>query len=414
VSERAAADQGIAAAVAALGESALSEEGIRDHVAPLFSRVLAANRERIYLANHSLGRPLDATADDVREGLAEWYGRMGDAWNAWDSEIGDFRRRLANLMGAPRPDCVVPRTSAGQGLRAVLNTYDSVPSVVATAGEFDSLDVILREYAHRGRIRLTLVTAREDGHFAADGLRAAIARGAELVVMSQVFFQSGQVLPELSAIVADTHRAGARILLDVYHALGVFPVDVAALDVDFAVGGSYKYLRGGPGACFLYVHPRHLDPGLRTLDTGWFAKASPFSYERPDPPRYAPGGDAWLESTPAVLPFYQARAGQIFTLAVGIARLRAHSLCLQRRLVELLAARGIAAMGGSEDRGAFVVIRHPMARAWAAALGARGIVTDARADWLRLCPDVLTSDAELVRAADALGAVARERAIRPS
>ena len=185
----------------------------------------------------------------------------------------------------------------------------------------------------------------------------------------------------------------------------MFPVDVAALDVDFAVGGSYKYLRGGPGACFLYVHPRHLDAGLRTLDTGWFAKAAPFSYERPDPPRYAAGGDAWLESTPAVLPFYQSRAGQLFTRAIGVARLRAHSLALQRRLVALLADRNIAAHGGTEDRGAFVVVRHPDARAQADALEARGIVTDARGEWLRLCPDVLSTGEELARAADALAAL---------
>ena len=95
---------------------------MRAHVAPLFSRVLAAHRDRIYLANHSLGRPLDATEDDVREGLAAWYARLGDAWDAWNAEMAAFRARLAALLGAPRADCVVPKTSAGQGLRAVLNT----------------------------------------------------------------------------------------------------------------------------------------------------------------------------------------------------------------------------------------------------------------------------------------------------
>jgi kynureninase len=141
-------------------------------------------------------------------------------------------------------------------------------------------------------------------------------------------FNSGQRLADLPDIVAAAHRAGGRLLLDVYHALAVFPVDVADLDVDFAVGGSYKYLRGGPGACFSYLHPRHLDGSLRTLDTGWFAKREPFAYARPDPPQYAEGGDAFLESTPPVLPFYQA-CGQRFTLAVGVDRLRAHSLAMQ-------------------------------------------------------------------------------------
>src|SRR4029450_5924795 len=117
-----------------------------------------------------------------------------------------------------------------------------------------------------------------------------------------VVFQTGQILPDLSSIIGAAHAAGARVLRDVYHSLGVFPVDITAVDADFAVGGSYKYLRGGPGACFLYVHPRHLDAGLRTLDTGWFAKDSPFRYERPHPPAYAQGGDARRECAPPAPP----------------------------------------------------------------------------------------------------------------
>jgi kynureninase len=387
-------------AVAALGSGPLTEESVREHVAPLFSRVLAAHRGCVYLANHSLGRPLDATADDVREAIDAWYGRMGDAWQPWHAEIAAFRARLAALLGAARADCVVPKTSAGQGLRAVLNSYDGVVRVVATRGEFDSLDLILREYARRGRIALSFVEPREDGDFAGAYVRSAIERGTDLAVVSHVMFQTGQILPELPEIVAHAHGCGARVLLDVYHSLGVFPVDVAALDVDFAVGGSYKYLRGGPGACFLYVHPRHVDAGLRTLDTGWFAKAEPFAYTRPDPPRYGPGGDAWLESTPPVLPFFQARAGQLFACAIGVARLREYSLRQQQQLTALLAVRGVEARGGTEDRGAFVVVRRPDARACAEALLQRGIVTDARGEWLRLCPDMLTTDAELEIAAN--------------
>jgi len=386
-----------------LGSGPLTEDFVRERVAPLFSRVLAAQRGRSYLANHSLGRPLDATEDDVREGLGKWSAKLGDAWDDWAAEMAAFRSRLAALARAPRADCIVPKTSAGQGLRAVLNTYDRVPRVVATRGEFDSLDLILREYARRGRVTLAFVEPDERGLFTAPDMLKAIAAGADLVVVSQVMFQTGQAMPELAKIVAGAHAAGARVLLDVYHSLGVFPVDLAALDVDFAVGGSYKYLRGGPGACFLHVAPRHLDARLATLDTGWFAKDSPFTYARPDPPRYAAGGDAWLESTPAVLPLYQARAGQRFTQAIGVARLREYSLELQRRLVTLLAQRGVAAQGGTVDRGAFVTVRDRAAPALSAALEARGIVTDARGEWLRLCPDVLTTDKEMVAAAAALG-----------
>jgi len=389
------------------GAGPLTEAFVREHIAPLFSRVMHAQRERIYLANHSLGRPLDATEHDVREGLALWYARLGEAWDDWGAEMAAFRTRLAALTGASRPDCIVPKTSAGQGLRAVLNSCDHVPRVVATRGEFDSLDVILREYARRGRVTLAFVEPDAEGLFAAADVLAAMAPGADLVVLSQVMFQTGQVMPELSRIVAAAHAAGARVLLDVYHSLGVFPIDLEALDVDFAVGGSYKYLRGGPGACFLFVAPRHLDAGTGTLDIGWFAKESPFAYARPDPPRYAAGGDAWLESTPAVLPLYQARAGQTFMQAVGVERLRAYSLEMQHRLVALLAERGISACGGTADRGAFVVVRTEAASAWAGALKTRGIVTDARAGYLRLCPDMLTTERELNTAAGALAEIAR-------
>jgi kynureninase len=397
----------IEAAVTALGPGALREVGLQAHVAPLFSRVRAAFSGRVYLANHSLGRPLDATDDDVHEGVAAWYAQMGGAWDAWDAEMTACRGRLAQLLHAPRADCVVPKTSAGQGLRAILNTYDGVPRVVATRGEFDSLDVILREYARRGRIALSFVEPAADGHFETSAVKAAIGARADLVVVSQVVFNTGQRLADLPDLVAAAHAAGARVLLDVYHALGVFPVDIKALDVDFAVGGAYKYLRGGPGAAFLYLHPRCLDGSLRTLDTGWFAKRDPFAYLRPDPPQFGAGGDAFLESTPPVLPFYQARAGQVFTLAVGVARLREHSLGLQRRLVALLAERGIAARGGTEDRGAFVTLVDDRAEAWAGALQAVDVITDARGRFLRLCPDVLTTEAELALAADKLAAIAR-------
>src|SRR5204863_5893965 len=195
-------------AVAGLGDEGLTEAGIRTHVAPLFSRVLERRATVIDLANHSLGRPLDATAADIAEAVSLWQQRLGDAWDAWLDEMRAHRARFARLLGAPRDDCVVPKTSAGQGLRAVLNSYSTVPRVVATRGEFDSIDMILRHYARRGRIALSLVEAREDGEFAADDLLAATRGGADLFVVSQIVFNSGQILPELPALIAAAHAGG--------------------------------------------------------------------------------------------------------------------------------------------------------------------------------------------------------------
>ena len=155
------------------------------------------------------------------------------------------------------------------------------------------------------------------------------------------------------------------------------------------------------------MHPNLLDAGLRTLDVGWFAKRDRFGYRRPDPPEYAPGGDAWLESTPAVLTAYQARAGQHLVQALDPARLRAHSLDQQRVLIEALAAQDVSARGAREDHGAFVVVEDERAEQLSNALRERGVVTDARARYLRLCPDVLTTTDEMREAARQLGALLR-------
>ena len=404
-------------AAAALGPPPWNDACIAQHIAPLFSRHRAAFTGRIYLANHSLGRPLDCTVDDVVEGIEAWYLAMGEGWDAWEAEAHAHRSRLATLLGATRVDAVIPKTSAGQGLRAVLGTFDRPPRVVTTRGEFDSLDVILREWARRGRLELVHVEARPavpgarderrlPHHVAAD-LVEAITPGTELVVVSEVMFQTGERLDGLPALVAHAHACEAKVLIDVYHSLGVLPVDVTDLDADFVVGGSYKYLRGGPGACFLYVAPRWLDAGLRTLDTGWFAKDRRFDYARPEPPAFAAGGDGWLESTPAVLAPFQARAGQELVLSLGVAALRADSLARQRRLVAALEAHGVFALGGTESRGAFVVVPvdGPQDAAVRAveALATRGIVADVRGAFLRLCPDPLTSAAEIDRTAVAVG-----------
>jgi kynureninase len=397
----------LADAVAAMGTGALTEEALSAHVSPLFSRTIAS--PGIYLANHSLGRPLDQTEDDLREGFRLWQTKLGNAWETWLDEERAHRSRLAQLIGAPTYDCIVPKTSAGQGLRTVLNALPGVPRVVSTRGEFDSIDVILKQYAAVGKISLQFVTCEApDGSIDLSQLMQKINEGADLVVISQVMFMTGQIVPHLDRLAESCHKAGARLLIDAYHSVGVIAVDVASIKADFMIGGGYKYLRGGPGACFLYVSPQVLSSGLRPVDIGWFAKDQPFLYERPDPPRFANGGDAFLESTPPVLTYYQARAGQQLTLQIGVERIRTYSLDRLSRLKRYLADLGIAANGADCEHGAFLTIEHPAAGELARKLEHRGITTDARGRWLRLSPDYLTPDSALRETASVLHSIQAE------
>ena len=359
---------------------AFSEAWLKSEVWPRFSRVL--EKREVYLANHSLGRPPDRMADDVRLALDAWYRDMGEAWDLWLAKRDEWRALTARLLNAPSPDCIVPKTSAGQGLRAVLNSFTGKPRVLASNAEFDSLDFILRVYREKGRIDLKT-----------QPFESFRAEACELVVLSSVAFRTGAVFPGLAECIKKLRSQGALVLIDVYHHAGVLPLDLAALDVDFAVGGSYKYLRGGPGACWLYVHPRHHE--RRTLDTGWFAKKDVFKYERPNPPQFAAGGDGWLESTPPVLGPFQALAGLELSLELGVERLRAYNLEQKRVLASLLPD----AEGADESHGAFITIVHPDATRLAQQLAEQQVKVDARGSHLRICPDVLNSRAELERAA---------------
>ncbi|MGA8172788.1 MAG: aminotransferase class V-fold PLP-dependent enzyme [Methylocystis sp.] len=389
--------------IAALGPGALCEEALRRVIDPLFSRVLRWSQETIYLANHSLGRPLDRTIADVQEGLGFWYAELDDAWTHWSAEMLAFRTRVATLIHAPGPGCIIPKASAGQGLRAVLNRHDRQIRVVATRSEFDSIDLILKAYAERGRIVVDWVTPSEGSRYRFEDFAPALAAGADLLVVSMVFFDTGQLLSDLDAILDTARSHEAQILLDLYHVAGALPVDVQALDVDFAIGGSYKYLRGGPGAAWLFAHPRRLDGRERSLDVGWFALNDSLAFDRRERPNFAGGADGWLDATPAVLPFYQARAGLEFTLAVGVERLRAYSKIQQALLTDCLAEQGVSTLDADRPHGAFLTVKAPRSKELVARLREHGVVADARGDLLRLCPDIINSSDELIEASKRIG-----------
>jgi kynureninase len=397
----------------------LTEAEVLQRHAPRFSRTLAAEavRGEIYLANHSLGRPLDRMADDVRGALDHWYGSMDAAWGPWLEEMGRFRAGVARLVGSSRPDAVVPKTSAGQGLRAVLNALvgDRPVRVVASRGEFDSVDFILKTYAHRGLAQVRWVEAKGDEQgvplVRLEDLLAAIREGTDLVVVSAGYFTTGQLLEGIENLARAAHESGALLLVDTYHAAGVIPLELESMEVDFSIGGCYKYLRGGPGACWLAIHPRHLEGDLRTLDTGWFAKRNTFGYERPEEPLLAEGGDGWLESTPPILMPFQAKAGLEFTLELGLGTIRSYVLGLLEQFREACRSEGVPIFSPRrpEAWGAFALLPHPEASAFAGTLKSRGVNVDARGGYVRFGPDVLTTTDELSRAA---AIVARARAER--
>jgi kynureninase len=412
-------------AVAALGDAPLTEAALLRHIHPLFSRVLA--RKEIYLANHSLGRPLDQTALDVSRAIDLWYTDMDAAWHAWMQEQELFRCRIAELIGLSTRDStgappIIPKPGAGQALRAVINALPNPrPHIVATRGEFDSIDFILKTYHERGRASVRFIDHDGHGTFHADQIIDHLDDSVDLVVISHVFFSTAQVLDGVERVIEAAHDCNALACLDLYHSAGVLPGDFDEIEPDFAIGGSYKYTRGGPGAGWLAIHPKHLDSTaadkrtLPTLDTGWFAKRDVFDFARSQiaSEDLAHGAHSWMECTPVILTPYQANAGLELTLALGVERLRAYSLQQQSLLTNLLSKARIP-VRHVEPRGAFLLLPHDRAPDMVDALKRVGVNTDARTTpdarrCVRVCPDILNTNAELARAVDLIASVWRAR-----
>lgn len=386
-----------------LGNGPLTEPVIKEHVFPLFSQVRGA--DEVYLLNHSLGRPLDATAQDIEEYLSLWRARLNRAWEPWLEERDAYRTRLARLLDTPRIDCVVPKSSAGEGLRTVLNGLPQGSRVLVTTGEFDSSAVVLRHYEQLGRIALDWVQPNADDLFEPDQIISRLSDQILLVVVSHVMFRTGQIIHDLGCLAARCRAHGARLLVDAYHSLGALPVRISEIDCDFIIGGCYKYLRGGPGAAFLYVSPKLIDSGFMPPDIGWFALDPARQYRHGEQMHFASGGDALLEGTPPVAAYYQARAGLEFTLAVGIDRLREYSLCQLRKLKSMLAESGISSSGADPNHGAFLTIKDTNAARVVPQLRGSGIRVDCRGEYIRMTPDLLITEEQLRGIAAAIAKV---------
>ncbi len=390
----------IGKAVEALERGPLTEQGITAAVRPLFSRTLAL--PRIYLANHMLGRPLDRMQADVAEGARLWAEELRGAWGPWLAEEQSYRAAIASLVGLARPDCVVPKLSAGPALRTVLSGLPVGAIVLTTRGEFAAISVVLAQYAAQGRIRVRFAEPDEQGRWTASQIINALrsASPVKLVVISHVFYADGQLLGGIAEIATACHEQGAELLVDCYHSLGIVPFSMEAMGCDYLIGGCYKYLRGGPGVAFLAMAPHVAD--RKPIHSGWFALESGTDPWQSSGLQLRPGGDAWLDGSPAMLTYYQARSGLAFTRAIGVERLRAYSLEQLRFLKSELAARGIASRGGNFDHGAYLTVAMPQAAEVVLRLAEQGIVLDQRNGLLRVCPDCLTTREELLRVAEAI------------
>ncbi len=246
-----------------------------------------------------------------------------------------------------------------------------------------------------------------------DGVRTNLARLLEaidestaLVPVSLVLFKSAYI-ENAAAIVEKAHRVGARVILDVYQAAGTVPVNLEALGVDFAVGGSVKWLCGGPGNGYLYVRPdlaREIQPSI----AGWAAHARPFEFET-GALDFAEPPERFQSGTPNVPALYACRAGYEIVREIGVDAIRRKSLGLTRRLMDRARAAGlrINTPENDDERGGTVIVDVPNGARVAEQLIARGVIVDYRPGaGIRIAPHFYTTTDEIDHAMEVLVSIA--------
>lgn len=338
-----------------------------------------------YLISNSLGAMPRGAASSLAQYAQTWAKRGVRAWDEgwWEMPVavGDL---VAGLIGAPRGS-VTMQQNVTLAEAVVLSCFEPKGRrnrIVCEDGNFPSV-----QYFYGAQPGLELVPVP------VERLADAIDDRTLLVPISHVLFRSSLV-QDVPAVVEKAHRVGAHVVLDIYQSVGVLPLDVTALAVDFAVGGCLKWLCGGPGNGFLYVRPdlAHLQPRL----TGWLAHAEPFAFQ-PPPQRYAEGPFRFLSGTPSIPSLYAAIEGLRIVKEVGVERIRQHSLRLTERLLARVGEHGFPTITPRDParRGGTVAVAPPDAQAISRRLLERDFLIDYRPEaGIRISPHFYNTEDE--------------------
>ncbi len=350
--------------------------------------------ETTYLISHSLGPMPAAAAQRVGEYAEIWNTRGIRAWGEgwWDLPItvGD---QIGRLIGAP-PRSTVMHQNVTIAEAVVLSCFDLRGERNRIVFEDENFPSV--RYLYQAQRGAEIVACRDE-----EEIVDAIDERTLLVPITHVIFKTGRV-QDVQPIIERAHAVGAHVVLDAYQSVGTVPLDVTSLNVDVAVGGSVKWLCGGPGAGWLYVRP-DLAETLEPTLVGWQAHARPFGFE-PEL-EYAEGVWRFLTGTPNVPGLYAATAGYDIVEEVGVDRIRANSVRQTELLAGLLDEAGLEVVSPRDPlrRGGSIVVRVPDAPAVHAELEEREILCDFRPDvGLRLGPHFFNTDEELELAVSAI------------
>jgi kynureninase len=350
-----------------------------------------------YMISHSLGAMPQRARACMQEYADTWAGRGIRAWEeGWWMMPVTVGNMVGSIIGAGEGEVVIQQNvSICQNVVASCFDWRAPRNKLVTdALNFPSNNYIYHSLERSGA-RVVTVDSPDGLTLPIERILDAIDEQTALVSVSHVAFRSSYI-QDLAPVVERAHAVGAMVVADLYQSAGTLPVNVRELGVDFATGGSVKWLCGGPGAGYLYVR-RDLWDQLTPAATGWTAHEEPFAFQD-GPIRYAGNIFRFLNGTPNIPAMYSARSGYEIVNQIGVKAIREKSVRQTTRLIELADEAGLRVVTcrNPEQRGGVVVLDVPDGDEVTRELARRQVLVDYRPQaGIRVAPHFYTTDEEL-------------------
>jgi kynureninase len=332
----------------------------------------------VYMISNSLGAMPRRAAKDLADYAETWATRGVRAWEErwWEMPL-EIGNKIAWIIGAPHGTVSMHEnvTTAHMVAMSCVRPTSARRRLVCSAMDFPSMVQLFR--SQQPGFELATVPAENDLSVSTERLIDAIDERTAIVAFSHVLFRTSYIM-DAAAIIARAHEVGAVAILDTYQSAGIVPLDVSALQVDFAAGGCLKWLCGGPGNAFLYTRPDLLETARPTF-TGWVSQRAPFAFDI-DADDRRPDAMRMMNGTPSIPAYHAALAGLDIITEVGIPAIRARSTQLTARLLDLVDQHGFtsAASRDPERLAGTVAVSVPDAPLVSQTLKARDFVVDYR------------------------------------
>ena len=366
----------------------------------------------VYMISHSLGAMPRRTRDRLQEYADMWSTRGIRAWEeGWwmmATTVGDM---IGKIIGAGEGEVVMhPNVSICQSIIASCFAFGSKRNKIVTESLNFPSNLYIYHSLEREGAELVIVPSGDGLTVPLESMLNAIDEQTLLVSVSHVIFRSSYI-QDLKAIVERAQEAGAFVVADIYQSAGTVPINVRELGLDFATGGSVKWLCGGPGAGYLYVK-RDRWPQLEPRLTGWLAHEDPFAFET-GPNQYADNIYRFLNGTPSIPAMYAAMSGYEIVNEIGVEKIREKSIRQTTMLIEIAEEAGfkINCPKNSAERGGTVVIDVPHGQQVTTELLRRDFLVDYRPGaGIRVAPHFYSKDEELELTVREIGSILETKA----